>query len=177
MSESLHQRTLESLPAKTQQKLQRGQVVLQGSSGQYRVLVLARAAYDIAWSVLTDYDNFDRFLPTVVSSRVLEQDGNRNIVEQVDRRKIILLGKMESTVRTENVEQDGQIDFRLLQGDLQTMEGYWRLDSLPEQVLVTQQVTAEADLGPFRGMFYTLFADSLVHTMRAIRREIERRTR
>jgi len=176
MTESLSQTALASLPRKAQRQLDRGQVVLQGSDGQYRVLVLAGATYDIAWSVLTDYDNFDQFLPTVVSSRVLERDGNRNVVEQVDRRRIMVLGKMESTVCTENVEQDGQINFRLLQGDLQTMEGYWRLDALPERVLVTQQVTAAADLGPFSGMFYNLFADSLVQTMRAIRREIERRS-
>ena len=39
--------------------------------------------------------NFHRFLPTVAESRVVKTEGNRTIVEQLDRRKI-LLSTMES---------------------------------------------------------------------------------
>ena len=67
------------------------------------------------------------------------------------------------------------------------MYGHWRLDVVdwshnvsPEiispNVLISQQVKAEADLGrPIKKMFYRLFEASLIETMGAIRDEMERR--
>ncbi len=163
-------------------KLTRREVLLWGGQGQYEVMAATTVDGDTAWAVLTDYGNFARFLPTVAKSRVIEADGPRTIVEQVDRRRI-LLSTIESVVRTENLEIDQQqISFRLLQGNLQHMYGHWRLDqvtppsSVTPLLLVSQQVHAEADVGPFKAMFYTLFETSLVETIQAIRQEMERRT-
>lgn len=161
-------------------KLTRREVLLWGGQGQYEVMAATAVDGDTAWAVLTDYGNFARFLPTVAKSHVIEADGPRTIVEQVDRRRI-LLSTIESVVRTENLEiNQQQISFRLLQGNLQHMYGHWRLDQAmsPSGVsllLVSQQVHAEADVGPFKGMFYTLFETSLVETIQAIRQEMERR--
>jgi ribosome-associated toxin RatA of RatAB toxin-antitoxin module len=161
-------------------KLTRREVLLWGRQGQYEVMAATPVDGDTAWAVLTDYGNFARFLPTVAKSRVIEADGPRTIVEQVDRRRI-LLSTIESVVRTENLEiNQQQISFRLLQGNLQHMYGHWRLDQAmsPSGVsllLVSQQVHAEADVGPFKAMFYTLFETSLVETIQAIRQEMERR--
>ena len=61
------------------------------------------------------------------------------------------------------------------------MYGHWRLDPVnwdpqrPHLLLVSQQVRAEADLGPFKQMFYNLFEASLVDTMKAICSEMKRR--
>jgi ribosome-associated toxin RatA of RatAB toxin-antitoxin module len=162
-------------------KLTRREVLLWGGQGQYEVMITTTADWATAWAVLTDYGNFARFLPTVAKSRVIEADGPRTIVEQVDRRRI-LLSTLESVVRTENLEIDQQqISFRLIQGNLQHMYGHWRLDeaipptSASPLRLVSQQVHAEADVGPFKAMFYTLFETSLVETIQAIRQEMERR--
>jgi ribosome-associated toxin RatA of RatAB toxin-antitoxin module len=161
--------------------LAKGDVLLKGGQGQYGLMAATSVAPAVAWAVLTDYSNFHRFLPTVAKSRVVEIDGNRTIVEQVDRRRI-LLSTVESTVLTENLELDGQqISFRLLEGNLQYMYGHWRIDTAPlrpeaEPVcLVSQQVRAEADVGPFKAMFYNLFESSLVDTIKALRTEMERR--
>lgn len=161
--------------------LRRHEVLLKGRQGQYAVMAATSADADTAWAVLTDYGNFERFLPTVAKSRIVEVDGQRTIVEQVDRRRI-LLSTVESLIRTENLEIDRQqISFRLLQGNLQHMYGHWRLDETPAQygpepaLLVSQQVHAEADVGPFKAMFYNLFESSLVDTIQALRREMEQR--
>jgi ribosome-associated toxin RatA of RatAB toxin-antitoxin module len=163
--------------------LNRRDVLLKGGQGQYGVMVATPVDAATAWAVLTDYDNFYRFLPTVAKSRVIEVDGPRTVVEQLDRRRI-LLSTVESLVRTENLEIDQQqISFRLLQGNLQHMYGHWRLDPAPTPanattlLLVSQQVHAEADVGPFKKMFYNLFEASLVETIRAIRQEMERRAK
>lgn len=174
---------LAGLSAADWAKLARHEVLLRGGRGQYEVMVATQAAGATAWSVLTDYGNFSRFLPTVAKSQILEADGPRTVVEQLDRRRI-LLSTVESVIRTENLEIDRQqISFRLLQGNLQHMYGHWRLDevTLPTSLspvrLVSQQVNAEADVGPFKPMFYSLFEASLVETIQAIRQEIERRDR
>lgn len=157
-------------------------VLVKGGKGQYGIMAATPASHATAWNVLTDYDNFYQFLPTVVKSRVVEIDGDRTVVEQLDRRRI-LLTTMESTVLTENLELDGQqISFRLLKGNLEYMYGHWRIDTATlapgtEPVrLLSQQVRAEADVGPFKSMFYSLFEAGLVDTIKALRGEMERRT-
>ncbi|MGF1566611.1 MAG: SRPBCC family protein [Nodosilinea sp.] len=156
-------------------------VLVKGGKGQYGLMVMTSVDAATAWAVLTDYGNFYRFVPTMAESRVLEKDGDRTIVEQLDRRRV-LLTHMESRVRTENLEIDRQqISFRMLEGNLDYMYGHWRIDASPRhpsdtpQLLVSQQVRAEADLGPFKGMFYNLFEESLKETILAIRGEMERR--
>lgn len=164
-------------------QLQGGDVILRGEKGQYQLLALARVTQGMAWSVLTDYGNFHQFLPTVVESRIVESDGPRTIVEQLDRRRI-LMSTIESMVRTENLEMEPrQISFRLIEGNLKFMYGHWRLEAVDweedttDVILISQQVRAEADLGrPFKKMFYRLFEASLVETMAAIRDEMERRS-
>jgi ribosome-associated toxin RatA of RatAB toxin-antitoxin module len=162
-------------------KLGKGKVLLKGGKGQYGVMVATDVDAVTAWSVLTDYGNFHRFLPTVIESRIVKAEGNRTIVEQLDRRKV-LLSTMESVVRTENLELDNQqISFRLLAGNLKYMYGHWRIDEAPRRLstkdtlLISQQVKAEADVGPFKGMFYNLFETGLIETINAIRGEMERR--
>ena len=157
------------------------QVLLKGGRGQYGVMVATPVDQTTAWQVLTDYGNFHRFLPTVAESRVVGVEGDRTIVEQLDRRRI-LLSTVESRIRTENLElNQQQISFQLLEGNLEYMYGHWRLDLAPPQyrslLLVSQQVqaAAERDLGPFKGMFYRLFEASLVETIQAVRSEMERR--
>ncbi len=163
--------------------LSQGKVLLKGGKGQYGVMAATDVGPAVAWEVLTDYGNFHRFLPTVAESRVVHSDAGRTIVEQLDRRKV-LLSTMESVVRTENLElENQQISFRLLEGNLKYMYGHWRIDMSPQpldgqkKLLVSQQVKAEADVGPFKGMFYNLFENGLVETISAIRQEMERRNR
>ncbi|MBW4482579.1 MAG: hypothetical protein KME14_08550 [Tildeniella torsiva UHER 1998/13D] len=156
-------------------------VLVKGGQGQYGLMAATSVPHALAWEVLTDYENFYRFLPTVVKSRVVEIDGDRTVVEQIDRRRI-LLSTMESKVLTENLELDGQqISFRLLEGNLEYMYGHWRIDTATlapgtEPVrLLSQQVRAEADVGPFKSMFYNLFESGLIDTVKALRGEMERR--
>ncbi|MFE4107659.1 SRPBCC family protein [Almyronema epifaneia] len=161
--------------------LQQEGVVVMGENGQYTAMVLAKADWQTAWAVIRDYENFARFLPTVVSSRVIEAAGNRKVVEQVDSRDVMLT-TLESTLRTENIEKEREIEFRLIAGDLETLEGFWRLDAIADsasgslQTLITQQVTAQADIGLLDGAFYSIFESSLKENIQAIAAEAERRT-
>jgi hypothetical protein len=173
---------LAKLSAADWSDLAKREVLLKGGKGQYGVMVATQVDSTIAWSVLTDYANFHHFLPTIAESRILKADGPRTLLEQLDRRRI-LLSTVESTVRTENLEIDRQqVSFRLIEGNLKYMYGHWRIDPsrghgpYDDLLLVSQQVRAEADVGPFKSMFYNLFEASLVETIEAIRAEMERRS-
>ena len=166
-------------------RLTHGDVIVTGQRGQYWVYGLVSSARSTAWHVISDYAGFKRFLPTVVASQVLQADGDRYVVEQVDRRTIMFT-PVESTVRTENIERDQtQIDFRLVKGDLKQMRGFWRIDGiaindastgkLTDQILVTQKVSVQPGVGVFDGLFFGIFEHSVQENMQAICQEIQRR--
>jgi ribosome-associated toxin RatA of RatAB toxin-antitoxin module len=179
------------LSASEQDTLCRKQPVVTGQQGEYVGWILADADLETAWEVLTDYNHFSQFLPTVASSRVLEVNGNRKVVEQVDRRRVLFMD-LTSTVQTENVEQaPDRIDFRLIDGNLKTLQGKWQVfpadvknlnvktsgikTSDSPQVLIMQTVKAEADAGFLEGMFYQVFEASLKENLIALQQESERR--
>ena len=144
-----------------------------------RILVAAPAS--VMWDVLTDYSNFARILPTVVSSRVLESKGDRHIVEQIDSRTI-LLAPVRTRVRTENIEiPQKRINFRLVEGDMNTFDGHWQIYPVEtatapgvEQTLLLQ--SAVVDAGPvfFGSIVQPLIIDSLKANVTALRDEAER---
>jgi ribosome-associated toxin RatA of RatAB toxin-antitoxin module len=163
-----------------QQDLQQGEVVLVGTEGAYTVISLVQAPLAMVWDVLTAYEQFPEFLPSVVASRILEHQDNRVIVERQDRRKI---GWMPIKVKivTENVETfQARIDYRMVKGTLDEMQGHWQLapvDTLEGTPLtcLTQTIRAKASMGPLQPYFYEVFEQGLTDTMADLRREMERR--
>ncbi|MBE9177636.1 SRPBCC family protein [Oculatella sp. LEGE 06141] len=166
-----------------QDRLQQGQAIVTGSNGSYVGVVLVSAGVETAWDVLTDYESFANFLPNVSSSRVLETEGDRKVVERVDVRNVLLMN-LESRICTESIEnQPEQIDFRLVEGDhIKKLEGFWQIQPVEQskpnapQVLVSQTVAADADAGFLQGAFHGLFENSLEDSLNALRQEIERRS-
>lgn len=174
---------VDRLPVAERVALREGKIVVTGSEGQYLGKVLVTASPDVVWSVLTDYDNLYKFLPNVISSQVLETNGNRKIVEQISNRKILLVN-VKSRVRTENTETNKQrIDFRLVEGDLQQLQGHWTIESVslhpgaePTQVLISQEVEAQPKSGTPKDIFYDIFKRAMGDNLKAIQKEVNQRT-
>ncbi|MEB3268061.1 MAG: SRPBCC family protein [Leptolyngbya sp.] len=162
------------------QRLQQGDVLLLGQEGSYEVWSLVPTPVEVVWTVLTDYEAFPEFLPSVVSCRVLEREPGRTVVERRDRRKI---GFMPIKVRivTENLETSGdRIDYRLVKGNLDAMTGSWRVTPLqaeeaPHRSLLVQTIQARASMGPLQSYFFEVFEKGLTDTMADLRREMTRR--
>jgi ribosome-associated toxin RatA of RatAB toxin-antitoxin module len=175
-------RYIADLSPQHQDRLRQGHIVLLGQSGAYEVWSRVKAPQPTAWSVLRDYEQFPTFLPSVVSCRILEQEEGRTVVERRDRRKI---GFMPIKVRivTENREiNDTRIDYRLVKGNLDAMEGSWcvlpmETDTDEPATLVIQTIRAEASMGPLQGYFFDVFETGLKDTMTDLRKEMERRHR
>lgn len=167
-----------------QESLRSGEAVVNVVGDRYVSYVVSHADIDQVWSVLTDYDNFSEFLPSVESSRVLESEGDRAVVEQIAELKV-LFADMESRICTENIKTPKErIDFRLIEGDLKTMEGHWQLmpvqeaeDKQSDQPLsvIKQVVRAEVGNPLLEGAFEAVYTKNMRRNLKAIAREAYKR--
>ncbi|MBW4420256.1 MAG: cyclase/dehydrase [Myxacorys californica WJT36-NPBG1] len=175
---------LDQLPVEQRVALRKGQPLVTGEKGRYMARVLIPTSSDIAWSVLTDYGNLSKFMPNVASSKILSVNGNQKVVEQIDARQVFLLS-IKSRIRSAITEQaKSRIDFRQVDGDLQSLQGYWKIEPIapyagakPTQVLITQVIEAQPNSATPKGIFYSLFKESLGESMSAIGKEAVRRGR
>ena len=173
---------VDKLPVLERAALRNGQVSLQGEDGKYTGRVLVNASMDTVWQVLTDYDNFEEFLPKVSNSELLEANGDRKVFEQTNKVKIFLFNK-KSRVRIavkENYPQ--QISFEIVDGDLESLNGAWKLEAVspypsapPNQVLMTHQVSVEPGSIISKSIFFDIYEDTLKSTLAAIKEEVEER--
>jgi ribosome-associated toxin RatA of RatAB toxin-antitoxin module len=174
--------TVDRLPVEERNILRSGQPLVTGDQGIYKAQVLVNAPIDTAWSVLTDYANLARFIPNMISSQVLKDEGNRKIVEQIDSRQVFVVN-VKSRIKSSLVETPkSRIDFQLVDGDLQNLRGYWQIEPIapyngaqPNQVLITQVVEAKPNDGVPTAIFNSLFKESLTSTLSAIGQETLRR--
>lgn len=158
--------------------LQSGRAVVSGTDGEFVGQVLVNTDAETAWTVLTDYENFERFLPGVASSQVLEQSENQTLFEQVNEIRVLFFSR-QTRVRISTTETfPSEIQFQVVDGDVEAAQGRWQIDPVdgnPNQVLITHQVSVEP--GPDnRGLFLNVYRNNLRDTLNALRREMERRT-
>jgi ribosome-associated toxin RatA of RatAB toxin-antitoxin module len=173
---------VDRLPAIERDSLRNGQTVVTGEKGKYVARVLVTASPDAVWRVLTDYANLYKFIPNMTSSKILESYGNRKVIEQVDTRQVFIVSIVSRTKLAIEETDRKQIDFRLIDGDLSKMEGYWKMEpvsSIPNrpanQVLITYTVNAQPSDSTPADAFYGIFKDALNDTLQAIKNEIKSR--
>ncbi len=167
---------LAQLPSQEQTTLKAGKVFLSGDNGRYTGRVLVTAPVDTAWKVLTDYNHFKNFLPGVVSSRILETKGNQTVFEQVNSVKVFLFTQKSRLVVAASNQYPKQIDFRLKEGDIESLNGVWKLEPVsPNQVLITQEVTFDPGTSVPRGLAFNIYKNALGESLKAIKKETERR--
>ncbi|PZV12129.1 MAG: cyclase/dehydrase [Leptolyngbya sp.] len=167
---------LARLPSQEQTTLKAGNVVLNGDNGRYTGRVLITAPVDTVWKVLTDYNHFKNFLPGVVSSRILETNGNQTVFEQVNSVRVLLFTQKSRLVVAASNQYPKQIDFRLKEGDIKSLNGMWKLEPVsPSQVLVTQEVTFDPGTSVPRGLAFNIYKNALADSLKAIKKETERR--
>lgn len=163
--------------------MQGDRVVLTGENGQYTGRVTVNAPIATVWEVLTDYDNFARFLPNVTTSRLIQNNGDRKVFEQVyDISAFVITQSTRVRISTrENYPQ--QIAFQIIEGDLNALEGSWQLEPIssvpgkpPDRVAITHQVKVDPGSTPSRFIFFSIYESILEDTLAAIKQEAERRS-
>jgi ribosome-associated toxin RatA of RatAB toxin-antitoxin module len=185
-SAKLFNSPIDQLPVSQRVTLKNGDSVVTGEKGNYTARVLVTASPNTTWNVLTDYVNLYKFIPNMVSSKVISANGNQKIVEQVDQRQIFVT-TIKSRIRLSIVETaKSRIDFRSVDNDsqgVQSMVGYWKIEPVAaysgaktNQVLITQVVQVKPKSGTPQGIFYDVFKSSLEQTMKATAKEVARRS-
>ncbi len=175
---------VDRLPSVQRDSLRKGQTVVTGDRGKYVARVLVTASPDAVWRVLTDYGNLYKFIPNMSSSKILENRGDRKVIEQVDSRQVFLVPIVSRTKLAITETNRRQIDFRLIDGDLAKMEGYWKIEPVstvprrpPTQVLITYSINAQPNGSTPADAFYSIFKDALGDTLQAIKKEVKNRTK
>lgn len=170
------------LPLEQRVSLRKGELVFLGEAGNYTSRLLIKTSIDNTWQVLTDYENFAEFLPGVISSELINNNGDRKVFEQINKVKTFVFS-IESRVKVATTEfYPGQISFKAIGGDLKTMNGEWKLEPVspypsapPDQVLITHKVMVKPAKAPSDGIFYSIYEDRLQETLKAIKQEVEKR--
>ena len=174
---------VDRLPVPERVALRDGKVVVSGEDGNFSARVLVNVPSDIVWAVLTDYANFSDFMPGVISSEVLENRDHGKVVEQISRQTVFVF-TIQSRIRYSTKETGQQrIDFQMIEGDLNKMEGYWLLEPVaphplanPNQILLTYEVKAEPTAGTPRQAFNDVYRAILEDMMVALRKEMQQRS-
>lgn len=169
--------TEDDRPSINQIALTEGQVTVSGSNGQYTGQVLVKGSIRKAWTVLTDYDNFERFFPNVVSSQLLQNNGTKKVFEQTNLiQAAIFTKKVRIRIAvTESYPQ--QISFQAIDGGIKSLQGTWQLKIVGDnQVLITHQVNIEPKSTSERDIFFSIYKDNLYDTLESVDREIQRRS-
>ena len=126
------------------------QVSIETASQGEGVVVTAFADMQVdlstAWSVISDYDHLAEFIPDMQSSRVVQRDGDRLLVDQAGHFGFLIF-QQAITVRLEVVESPRQhIVARAVSGNLRQMEGRYALELLASgEVRLSEAARLEPD--------------------------------
>lgn len=147
--------------------------------GTRRLAVLLRLAPDPEriWTVLTDYANLDRFIPNLVSSRLLWRRGNRVALEQVGSQQFCGL-RFSARVELE-LEEDlaaGELRFQMLRGDFRRFEGTWRVDRDEISTRLLYELTVQGKPGMPIGLIEQRLQQDLASNLRGVQQEATRRS-
>jgi len=90
---------------------------------------LAPVPQRLAFDVLTDFDQFDRFAPNVKTSKITKREGNRMVIEQTGVAKFGVAKIDYASQRQIDVEPPNTIRSVQLQGSMKKMESLMTLKS------------------------------------------------
>ena len=168
---------LQDLSSQEKSDLKQGKVILKGQQGKYLAQVETRGNIDAAWEVLTDYENFERFLPNITASKVIAENGDRLIFEQVNVVDLWLF-QQEFKVQIEAIKtKPTQVDFKIVDGELKKLIGRWQIEEVsPGKILVSHAVEVEPGKDTEKPFFYGVYESSLEETLKAMAIEISQRS-
>jgi len=104
---------------------------LSGGARRLAAQLTTTASFNSLWSVLTDYDRLNLFIPNLLSSKKIFSKKNNFHVRQVGSQDFLGL-KFSAEVLLDLYEEkdNGLIKFNLIKGDFRKFEGYWKIQSI-----------------------------------------------
>ena len=147
--------------------------------GMRRLAVQLRLAVDPQWmwAVLTDYDNLDRFIPNLASSRQIWRRSNRVAVEQVGTQQFCgLRFSARVTLELEEDRPTGRLAFRMLDGDFRCFQGAWVVGCDSTSSWLLYDLTVQGKPGMPIGLIEQRLQEDLANNVRGVQQEAMRRS-
>jgi len=104
-----------------------------GGTRRLAAQLTTSASFDSLWSVLTDYDRLNLYIPNLLSSKKIYQKENNVHLYQVGAQDF--LGMKFSAEVTIDLFEDkklGLLKFSLIKGDFRKFEGSWKIQAIKD---------------------------------------------
>lgn len=145
-----------------------------GSTVAIRVSVIVACDPATAWKVLTDYGRYASFIPSVETSRVVERDGMRVVVEQTDRAPPWLLRMPVEVVYRISEYPPTRVESRASLDEGDTLDSDYRLTAGPQGVRLDYVGRLTARRGMLEWLHEKAGARAIGEQVRALAHEMER---
>ena len=146
--------------------------------GARRLAVQLRLPLDPQWiwAVLTDYNNLNRYIPNLSSSRQLWRRGNRVGLEQVGSQQFCGLSfSARVELELEEDPERGELRFAMLSGDFRRFEGHWRVDCDSMSTRLLYSLTVQGKPGMPIGLIEQRLQQDLASNLRGVQHEASQR--
>lgn len=150
-------------------------VVRQGSTFQVRATIEAGASIELCYAVLTDFDRLAEFIPGMQSSRIISPPGEPLRLRQVGRTELPLSERSFDVTLAVELDPPREITFHRVAGNLQRMQGRWRVTGDDTRCTIDYQADIEPGIWvpPLIGPL--LIRSQVARQIEGLESEIERR--
>ena len=129
------------------------------------------------WTVLTDYEHLQDFIPNLASSRLLWRHQRQVALEQIGSQQFCGL-RFSARVQLEITEQpeQGRLLFRMLEGDFRCFEGSWWVGADAISSWLLYELTVQGKPGMPLGLIEQRLQQDLASNLRGVQQEALRRS-
>ena len=106
---------------------------LSGGTRRLAAQLTTSASFDSLWNVLTDYDRLNLYIPNLLSSKKIYQNGNNVHLKQVGAQDFLgMKFSAEVTIDLFEEKERGLLKFYLIKGDFRKFEGSWKIQNIKD---------------------------------------------
>ncbi len=106
---------------------------LSGGTRRLAAQLTTSATFDSLWSVLTDYDRLNLYIPNLLSSKKIYKNKNNVHLKQVGAQDFLgMKFSAEVTINLFEEKELGLLKFSLIKGDFRKFEGSWKIQTIKD---------------------------------------------
>ena len=151
-------------------------IIVSGDKGKYVARILVNSSKENVWKILTGYTELSRFMPELVSSKMVENNGNKKVLDQIYYAPYTLGLKAKIRIKVTEMYLK-RLDIQLVKADyLQSFQGSWSIESSPDKskkLLLIHEINIDPKIGFAKDLFFQFYKEGLKDTMTRLKKEIE----
>ena len=151
-------------------------IVVSGEKGKYVARILVNSSKENVWKILTGYTELSRFMPELVSSKMVENNGHQKVLDQIYSAPYTLGLKAKIRIKITEMYLK-RLDIQLVKADyLQSFQGSWSLETSPDKskkLLLIHEINIDPKIGFAKDLFFQFYKEGLYDTMTRLKKEIE----